>query len=589
MENNKNIIYATILSMVVLLCWTWFVEKPKIEKREAQKKILLQNQAKIQKTAQSSQVKNITKEGQRGVTPNLRDSRPVIVALKTREQILDETKNQRVVVQNENIEGSIFLKGARFDDLSLTQYFEKIDKKQEVVIFAPSTTKQRYFADFGWISSDYQMDLPTPETIWKASSNKLTTQNPVTLKWQNKQKVEFQIEISLDQEYMFFIKQKVINKSRKSITVANYGRINRAKNSLKKQNYIMHEGFIGGFNKILEETTYSDSIEDGVKKFSSSGSMWQGITDKYWLTSIVADKNFSYSSEISHKLSNGNNIFNSEFISQEFAIEPGMEITFDHKLFAGAKEVHVIDEYSSKYDIALFDRAIDFGWFYFLTKPFFFAIDFIYRLVGNFGAAILIFTVILKLSLFPMASKSYRSIARMKSLNPKVSEIRAKYKDDRMEMNRQIMAIYKREKVNPASGCLPILLQIPVFFSLYKVIFVTLDMRHAPFFGWIKDLSAPDPTSIFNLFGLLPFEVGGMLAVGIWPILMGATMIFQQRLSPPVADPTQAKVMKLLPYVMTFILASFPAGLVIYWTWNNLLSVLQQLYINKMVERQSKK
>ncbi len=585
MENNKNIIYATILSMVVLLCWTWFFEKPRIEKREEQKKILREVQAK-QKKNQVDTSKSVAR--QRG-TPNLRDSRPVVVALKTREQILDQTKGQRISIQSENLHGSIYLKGARFDDLTLVKYFETIEKKKEVVIFAPSTSKQRYFADFGWVSSDYSMELPGPNSLWKADSEVLTPDSPVTLKWHNKQRVEFQVKISVDENFMFFVDQKVINKSRKNITIANYGRINRVLNDLGQQNYIMHQGFIGAFNEILEEVTYRDAIEDGPKEFSSKGSAWQGITDKYWLSSLVADKNFEYSSKFSHKTSNGNNIFNTEFISQEFALDPGMELVFSHKLFAGAKKVNLIDKYSSNYDIALFDRAIDFGWLYFITKPFFFAIDFIYKLIGNFGVAILVFTVIIKLALFPMASKSYRAIARMKGLNPKVVKIKEQHKDDKMEMNRQIMALYKREKVNPASGCLPILLQIPVFFALYKVIFVTLDMRHAPFFGWIKDLSAPDPTSIFNLFGLLPFEVGGILLIGVWPLLMGATMVIQQKLSPPVTDPTQAKVMKYLPYIMAFILASFPAGLVIYWTWNNLLSVLQQLYINKMVERENQK
>ena len=587
MQSNKNIIYATILSMVVLLCWTWFVEKPRIEKREAQNKAYIAQQAKIQKNQAPARSRSVSKT--ESFTPNLRDSRPVVIALKTRDQILEQSKSQRIAIQSGNLHGSIYLKGARFDDLTLVNYFETIEKKKEVVIFAPSKSKQRYFADFGWISSDYNVDLPNPETVWRTSSKTLTPDNPVTLKWRNKQRIQFQVEISMDEDFMFFIKQKVVNKSRKNITIANYGRINRVLNDLGQKNYIMHQGFIGAFNEVLEEVSYSNAIDDGDQKFSSSGSVWQGITDKYWLSSVIADKNFDYNSKFSHKVSNGNNIYNTEFISQEFALEPGMDLSFDHKLFAGAKKVKLIDQYSSDYDIVLFDRAIDFGWLYFLTKPFFFAIDFIYKVTGNFGVAILLFTVFIKLALFPMANKSYKAIARMKGLSPKVNKIREECKKDKMEMNRQIMGLYKREKVNPASGCLPVLLQIPVFFSLYKVIFVTLDMRHAPFFGWIKDLSAPDPTSIFNLFGLLPFQVGGILLIGVWPILMGATMVIQQKLSPPVADPTQAKVMKFLPYFMAIILASFPAGLVIYWTWNNLLSVLQQFYINKMVAKESGK
>jgi YidC/Oxa1 family membrane protein insertase len=590
MENNKNILIATFLSMIVLIGWTWFIEKPRLEKKEALKKEYLAKQRQVAKEISKKGVNRVssTYSKQYSSAPNSKDSRPVVIALQSREQILKDTSDDRIIIENDSLHGSIYLKGAKFDDITLANYFQTIKKNKEVVLFAPVNSKQRYFADFGWVSSNENITLPNLDTIWRSNSKTLTPENPVILYWKNRQGIKFEIEVSLDDNFMFDIQQKVINNSRKNITIANYGRVNRALNNLGQQNYILHEGFIGAFDGVLEESTYKDVVDDRVFRFKSSGSTWQGITDKYWLSSMIADSNLDYNSTFSHKINNGNNIFNSEFVSQEFIVKPRSEISFSHKLFVGAKKVKVIDEYSSNFDIDLFDRAIDFGWFYFLTKPFFFAIDFIYNLVGNFGAAILIFTVIIKALLFPMANKSYKAIARMKGLAPKVTDIKEKFKDDRMEMNRQIMEVYKREKVNPAAGCLPVLLQIPVFFALYKVIFVTIDMRHAPFFGWIKDLSAPDPTSIFNLFGLLPFEVAGMLAVGVWPILMGVTMIIQQKLSPPVSDPTQAKVMKLLPYFLAFILASFPAGLVIYWTWNNLLSVLQQLYINRLVARLSK-
>lgn len=587
MENNKNILIATLLSMVVLLSWTWFVEKPKMEKREVLKRQYQARQSQVTKSSQG-QVKNkASNSRQYSAAPNLKDNRPVVLALKSREQILKETARNRIAIITDNLHGSINLRGAKFDDITLAKYFQSIKKEKEVILFSPTTSRQRYFADFGWASSNEKIRLPNPETIWRSRSKVLTPQRPITLYWNNGQGLRFEMEVAIDNDFMFKVNQKVINKSRRQYTIANYGRINRALNNLGQQNYILHEGFIGSFNEVLEELTYKDSIEDKMVKFKSSGSTWQGITDKYWLTSIVADNGFEYNSTFSHKINNGNNIFNSEFVSQEFIIEPKSSISFSHKLFAGAKKVKLIDRYASDYDIKLFDRAIDFGWFYFLTKPFFFALDFIYKLIGNFGVAILIFTVLIKLLLFPMANKSYKAIARMKGLAPKVNDIKEKFKDNKMEMNRHIMEVYKREKVNPASGCLPVLLQIPVFFALYKVIFVTLDMRHAHFFGWIKDLSAPDPTSIFNLFGLLPFEVGGVLAIGVWPILMGVTMVIQQKLSPPPADPTQAKVMRLLPYFLAFILASFPAGLVIYWTWNNLLSVLQQIYINRWVKKHS--
>lgn len=590
MENNKNILIATFLSMVVLLSWTWLVEKPKMERKELQQKEYRAKQEKISKERAANSLSGNKPSSKRySSAPNTRNDRPVVIALKSREQILKETARSRIKIVTDSLHGSINLKGAKFDDLTLANYFQTIKKDKEVVLFAPTNSGQRYFADFGWISSSEKIRLPNPDTIWRSRSRILTTDRPVTLFWNNGQGLRFEMEVAIDEDFMFTVKQRVVNKSRRQFTIANYGRINRFLNDLGKQNYIMHEGFIGSFNEVLEEFTYGDAVEDRVAKFKSSGSTWQGITDKYWLASIIADSGYDYNATFSHRVNNRNNIFNSEFVSQEFIIEPKSTISFDHKLFAGAKKVKLIDKYASDFDIKLFDRAIDFGWFYFLTKPFFFALDLIFKLTGNFGVAILIFTVIVKIVLFPMASKSFKSIARMKGLTPKVNKIREEFKDNRMEMNRKIMEVYKREKINPASGCLPVLLQIPVFFALYKVIFVTLDMRHAHFFGWIKDLSAPDPTSIFNLFGLLPFEVGGVLAIGVWPILMGASMIIQQKLSPAPADPTQAKVLKILPFFLAFLLASFPAGLVIYWTWNNLLSVLQQVHINRWVAKHSKK
>lgn len=581
MQDNKNIILATVLSMLILLSWTWFYEKPRIEKKEEQRKILAQQESNNAKEI----VKNSTLKTAK-TSKSINEPKSAIYALKSRKDIIDEEQNLRIKINNDELHGSILLKGARFDDLTLAKYFEQIDKKQEVVLFSPNQSKERYFADFGFVSSNSAIDLPNPQTIWKSNSKILTPKNPVLLSFKNKQNILFEIEISIDENFMFFINQKVKNLSNQDISIANYGRINRALFVLNKSNYILHEGFLGVFNEVLKEYSYENATEDGNLAFTSKGSTWLGITDKYWLSALIADENFEYNSEFSYKSQQKSNIFNSEFVSEEFIVNPNSEISFNHKLFAGAKKVKVIDKYAKKYNIKLFDRAIDFGWFYFLTKPFFFAIDFLYKFLGNFGLAILAITILIKLALFPMANKSYRAIAKMKKIQPKIMELRAKYKDDKVTMNREMMGMYKNEKVNPASGCLPILLQIPIFFALYKVIFITLDMRHAPFYGWVKDLSVQDPTSIFNLFGLLPFEVGGMFLIGVWPILMGLTMYLQQKLSPPPSDPTQAKIMSYLPVVLTVILASFPAGLVIYWTWNNLLSILQQLYITKIVNKE---
>jgi YidC/Oxa1 family membrane protein insertase len=580
MENNKNILLATTLSAVVLLSWTWFYEKPRIEKQEEQKRITQQQIVK-----EVAENKPQVAEG----SPDLKIEQKineVAVSLKTREEILSQSESNRVKVESENLHGSISLIGARFDDLTLAQYFTDTKKTDEVILFAPSASKERYFADFGWISSDKSLQLPTPETLWKSSSAKLTPQNPITLTWKNSQNIEFLIKISLDENYMFNLSQEVKNNSGKDITVASYGRINRALPIVQKSTYILHEGPIGVFSDILHEVNYETFLEEKSQEFANEIGGWFGITDKYWFSSILPDKGLKYSASFSYDSANKNNLFNTEFVGQEFKIAAAEKLEFNHHLFAGAKKVALLDQYAKEYDAKLFDRAIDFGWFYFLTKPFFFAISYLSKLLGNFGLAILAMTVFVKLALFPMANKSFGAIAKVKKLQPKIEDIKKKFKDDKMAMNREVMELYKREKVNPASGCLPILIQIPIFFSLYKVFYVTLDMRHAPFYGWIKDLSAPDPTSIFNLFGLLPFEVSPAFVIGIWPILMGVTMIIQQKLSPMSTDPVQQKVMKWMPYGLTFVLAAFPAGLVIYWTWSNTLSILQQWLIAKKLNKE---
>jgi len=584
MQNNKNILFATVLSMLILLAWTWFYEKPRLEKKEAQQKAEYALQ-KMQPAAASASV-DAAKPAISKTAEVAKNSAAInIVALKDRETILNQSKNERVKIESESLHGSIYLKGARFDDLTLAKYFETTERKKEVTLFAPAESKERYFADFGFISSDASLDLPNPDTLWKSNSQKLTPEHPIVLSWKNKQNIEFSLEISLDKNYMFNVKQSVKNGSGKDYSIASYGRVNRILNGVQKPTYILHEGAIGVFNDVLQESSYKDLAKEKNQSFESASGGWLGITDKYWLSSIIPDKNVSYKADFSHNLNNQNAIYNSEFIGQEVVLEKNSVTIFNHHLFAGAKLVKLLDQYGKDYDIKLFDRAVDFGWFYFLTKPFFFAIAFLNQFLGNFGLAILAMTVIIKLVLFPMANKSYGAIARMKKLQPKIEEIRKKFKDDKLALNREMMELYKREKINPASGCLPILIQIPIFFSLYKVIFVTLDMRQAPFYGWIHDLSAPDPTSILNLFGLLPFDVSGLFTLGIWPILMGATMILQQKLSPQVADPTQAKVLKFMPYVLTFVLAAFPAGLVIYWTWNNLLSIAQQWFMMKKVDK----
>lgn len=583
MQNNKNILLATVLSVAILIGWTWFFEKPKIEREEAQRKVLA---AKTTPSKTEADSKNSDTE----TTPSVSVTKApeTILALKSRSDILSESSANRVKIENEHLHGSIYLKGARFDDLTLAKYFEKTDKKDEVSLFSPSESKERYFADFGWISSDKNLELPKPDTLWKSDSTKLTTETPVTLSWRNKAGIEFIIKITLDENYMFSVSQNVKNHSKSEISVAPYGRINRLHNNTQKPVYILHEGAIGVFSGVLHESSYKDLSEEKSQQFSAENGGWLGITDKYWFSSILPDNKLKYSATFSYENANQNRFFNSEFVGQEFKVEPAQELAFDHHLFAGAKKVDLLDQYSKKYDAPLFDRAVDFGWFYFLTKPFFFILEFLSKFLGNFGLAILAMTVIIKLALFPMANKSYVAINKVKLLQPKIETLKQRFKDDKIALNREIMELYKKEKVNPASGCLPILIQIPVFFALYKVLYVTLDMRQAPFYGWIHDLSAPDSTSIFNLFGLLPFEVSSTFTIGAWPILMGITMIIQQKLNPPISDPTQAKILKWMPYILTFVLAAFPAGLVIYWTWSNTLSIAQQWLITKKLNNEKK-
>lgn len=579
MQSNKNILLATILSAMILLSWTWLYEKPKMERQEAQRKILAAQKP------QAEAVKSVSNDSMAPAAELVAKPADAVMVLQNRDEILAKTAASRVDIESDSLHGSISLKGARFDDLTLAKYFTTTENKEEVTLFAPADSKDRYFADFGWISSSKALDLPNPDTLWKSSSKKLTPKNPITLSWKNKQNVEFIIKVSLDENYMFGVTQSVKNNSKAEISVASYGRINRVLQGAQKPVYILHEGAIGVFNDILHEVTYKDLIEEKRQSFSSEQGGWLGITDKYWLSSILPDKSMKYSADFSHNVSNQNSFFNSEFIGQEFKLVAGEETSLNHHLFAGAKKVRLLDQYSKEYDAKLFDRAVDFGWFYFLTKPFFFIVEFLSKFLGNFGLAILAMTVLVKLALFPMANKSYLAIGKVKKLQPKIEALRAKFKDDKLALNREMMELYKREKVNPASGCLPVLIQIPIFFSLYKVLYVTLDMRQAPFYGWIQDLSAPDPTSIFNLFGLLPFGVSTAFTIGIWPILMGVTMILQQKLSPTSSDPTQAKILKWMPYVLTFVLASFPAGLVIYWTWSNSLSILQQWVIGKKLNK----
>ncbi|MES2677158.1 MAG: membrane protein insertase YidC [Pseudomonadota bacterium] len=582
-ENTKNILLASILSAVILISWTWFYEKPRLEARKVQPaaQIEVANDALVTQKPQNSSHQN----------PNLLAKAPEsnsqnVDQILPKEEIIADSKNQRVQIKTPELEGSINLKGLMFDDLTLVNYQEALDpKSKEVTLLSPNGSANQYQVNFGYKVLDQSILTPNQDSIWKANGKVLTPNNPVTFSWQNKQKITFEITVAIDEHYMFSISQAIKNNSGQKLEGFTTANIERLLPQIHSSSYVLHEGPIGVFDGILKEKSYTNLRDKKDDNDFKAQTGWFGITDKYWLVSIIPDKKTSFETQFSYDGSNQNNFYKADSKTQKFAVENGNEISLTSKMFAGAKRVSLLDQYSKDYDIALFDRAVDFGWYYFLTKPFFFILQFFNKIFGNYGLAILAITVVVKLAMFPLANKSYTAIARIKKLQPKIDKIREEFKDKKMQMNKEIMQLYKREKVNPVSGCLPMLIQIPVFFSLYKVLYLTIDMRHAPFYGWIKDLSAPDPTSIFNLFGLLPFDVHGIISIGLWPIFMGITMIIQQKLNPQPTDPAQAKVMKILPFILIFAFAPFPAGLLIYWTWSNSLSILQQWFITKRLAK----
>ena len=586
-DNTKNIIFASILSAVILISWTWFYEKPKLE---AAKSLEQARQINSQSPTSSEQ-----KSQDLSTNPNLLIQNPISAIQNTdkilpKEEIIAETKNQRISIKNPELEGSINLKGLIFDDLTLVNYQETLDpKSEEVTLLSPAGSANQYQVNFGYKALDAKIIMPNQDSLWKADGKVLTPQNPITFSWQNGQNINFEIKIAIDEHYMFSISQTIKNNSGQKLDGVTTANIGRLLPQLHSSSYVLHEGPIGVFDGILKEKSYTNLRDKKGDNNFYAQTGWFGITDKYWLISIIPDKKSSFETKFSYSGNKENNIYNADFQSQQFSIDNGKEISFENKMFAGAKRVSVLDEYSKKYDITRFDLAVDFGWYYFLTKPFFFILQFFSKILGNYGLAILAITVLVKLAMLPLANKSYTAIAKIKKLQPKIDAIREQFKDKKLQMNKEIMQLYKKEKVNPVSGCLPMLIQIPVFFSLYKVLYLTIDMRHAPFYGWIKDLSAPDPTSIFNLFGLLPFDTHGIISIGLWPIFMGITMIVQQKLNPQPSDPAQAKVMKLLPFILIFAFAAFPAGLLIYWTWSNTLSILQQWFITKRLEKKLSK
>ncbi|WP_192925471.1 membrane protein insertase YidC [Sinorhizobium medicae] len=572
MENNRNYFVAIALSVLILIAWQFFYVSPKMEKDRiaAEKAQQAPSQPGTQQAAPGQAAPGQALPG--GAIPSAAESRDQAIG-----------KSARAAIDTPALSGSINLTGARFDDLKLKGYRETVDPKSPVItLFSPAETADGYFTEIGYIGSDATGSVPGPQTVWMLSGgDKLTPSTPVTLSYTNDKGITFTRTISVDDRYMFEVVDSIKNDAAAAVSLSSYGRVTRFNKPSTPSIYVLHEGFVGVAGEHgLQEVGYSDvEDEEPVEPGKSTGG-WLGITDKYWAATIVPPQDTPFDIRFSH-FADGRPRYQSDYKSDAVTVAPGQSAEVKNLIFAGAKEVPVVDNYELTYSIPNFDKLIDWGWFYFITKPMFKMMDFFFRLFGNFGIAILITTIVVKLIFFPLANKQYASMANMKKVQPKMEELKKKFGDDRMGLQQAMMQLYKEEKINPLAGCWPILIQIPVFFALYKVIYVTIEMRHAPFFGWIQDLSAPDPTTIINLFGLLPFEGPAFLHLGIWPIVMGVTMFLQMRMNPTPPDPTQAMLFTWMPVVFTFMLASFPAGLVIYWAWNNTLSILQQGIIMK--------
>ena len=550
--DTKNIIAAIALSSAVIVLYSLFFIPPKqsLNQDLTEKKKIEQNSDKPS-LEQKETLKNISR---------------------------DDALNQseRVYFENNNIVGSISLKGASIDDLTFKNYKIKLNENEKVTLLGPRNINEGYLVESGFVTNDKNIDIPNSDTIWSVIGNKkLTNQSPILLEWANKQGIKFEKEISLDDKYLFTIKQRVINETNNKYDFYSYGQIIRNQIPDITDFYILHEGLIATLDDELIEEDYDDIQEKKFTRIAQKG--WLGIGDKYWITSLIPPRNKEFKTTFDYK-----NKFRANFITTEpQLLNSKSSIEEKIQIIVAAKRVDVIDGYAETLKIDKFDLVIDWGFLYFITKPLFFGIDYFFKLLGNYGLAIIAITICIRLAFFPLANFSFRSMAKMKALQPEMIRLKELHKDDKMKLQQEMMALYKKEKVNPMSGCLPILVQIPVFFALYKVLFVTIEMRQMPFYGWIQDLSERDPTSIFNLFGLLPYDVPSFLVIGAWPVAMGVSMWIQQKLNPAPTDPMQAKIFMFFPLFLTVILAPFPSGLVIYWTVNNILTMAQQVFIMK--------
>ena len=559
MENQKNLFLAIVISMAIIFGFQLLVPQPE--------RAPISEEQTFEESSVELSIQNT-------------DTQIVV----NRDEVIGSSG--RVVFDNGKIKGSINLEGGFIDDLVLEEFRETLDPTSDLIEFLnPLGSQDAYYLDTGWVSSDSTLELPNNKSIWKTDKTSMGVDDPVKLFWTNSQGITFEKIISLDENYLFNVDQRVINNSDRSFDLFPFG-LSKRQGIPEMQNFfILHEGPISITDGVLEEYDYDDLKENKKIKHTSIGG-WIGITDKYWQTAIIPNQNEPIHQTYSYSFAENVDNFQTDIVGEKIAVSNGASISHNFKLFAGPKIVSVIDTYMEEYGIQEFDRSVDFGWFYFLTKPIFNVLQFVFGYVGNFGWSIIAFTILMRICFFPLAQQSFKSMAKMKKLGPEMQRLKEQYGDDRAGMQKEMMALYKREKANPIAGCLPILLQIPVFFALYKVLFVTIEMRHAPFIGWIHDLSAPDPLGLLTAFGFFDWNVPGILQlfnIGIWPILMGISMFLQQKLNPAPVDKMQAKIFMFLPIVFTFVLGGFAAGLVIYWTTNNVLSMAQQYVIQRKI------
>ena len=599
MADQKNLFLAVALSIVILISWNMMVEQPKIEEQKAAYERQQAAEKLAQKARQSSKGQTIAPAGespvkagaapqagpQIGAAPG--PSGQASTGISRRDSL---KKVPRLSIDTPRLSGSISLRGARIDDLTLKDYQVSLAKESKLIdLLQPTHSDKPYYVEFGWLGNGVK--LPTRETVWTPNGRTLTPNTPITLSWNNGEGQLFEQEYRIDENFLVTVTQRVRNKSTKDVSVSPYGLISRTSRPDILGFYILHEGPLGVFDQTLKEVDYDDLFDEGVvqppERQDTTGG-WIGFTDKYWLVALIPDAGKRLKTSFNAGRRGLEPVYQTDYLGDPVFIPAGGNFERIDRVFAGAKQVQLLDEYAEEIGIEGFDKAVDWGWFYFLTKPIFYMLNWFFLQFGNFGLAILALTVVIKLAFFPLANKSYRSMNRMKVLQPKMMELKERYGDDKQRLNQAMMDLYKKEKVNPASGCLPMLVQIPVFFALYKVLFVTIEMRQTPFYGWIEDLSAPDPMTVLTGFGLIPWQVPDILSIvniGLWPIIMGLTMFFQQRLNPTPADPVQAKIFLFMPLIFTFILAPFPAGLVIYWAWNNILSIGQQWVIMKKMKK----